>query len=57
MGRENIFKKIGLPFQQVPAEVKCNILSNIERVKVLKELTNLFTSEFKLIFSQAFKKK
>jgi aspartyl/asparaginyl-tRNA synthetase len=43
---ENPFKKIALPPQEVPTELKQKVMSDVARIKLFEDLTNLFVSNY-----------
>jgi hypothetical protein len=56
MEGENVFKKIGLPYKEVPAELKQKVMADIETAKLLLEMTSLFSSGYNLAITELFKK-
>jgi hypothetical protein len=46
MENENPFKKIGLPSQEVPKDLKNKVMEDVNTVKLLLELSNLFTLNY-----------
>tara|TARA_R110000868_G_scaffold97876_2_gene269315 strand:- start:2007 stop:2183 length:177 start_codon:yes stop_codon:yes gene_type:complete len=43
---KNPFKKIALPPQEVPKELKNKVMDDVARIKLLMDMTDLFTSNF-----------
>mgnify|MGYP003680168896 FL=1 len=41
MKKENPFKKIALPPQEVPKELKTRVMSDVARIKLFEDITNL----------------
>lgn len=57
MKEENPFKKIALPPQEPPRELKVKVMSEIATIKLLEEITNLFTLNYPSVAKEFFKKK
>lgn len=55
--KSNPFKNIALPPQEVPKELKTNIMSEVASIKLLKDLTNLFTINYSAAAKTFFEKK
>ncbi|MDO7173588.1 hypothetical protein [Mariniflexile sp. AS56] len=43
---ENPFKKIAHPPQEVPKELKNKVMADVARIKLLMEITDLFTFNY-----------
>ena len=54
---ENPFKKIAIPPQEVPKELKTKVMVDVARIKLLKDLTNLFTLNYSSAAKSFFNKK
>lgn len=54
---ENPFKKIAEPPQEVPKELKQKVMADVARIKLLMEITNLFTFNYPNAAKAFFKKK
>ncbi|MGC1204262.1 MAG: hypothetical protein WA839_05165 [Flavobacteriaceae bacterium] len=57
MKKENPFKKIALPPQEVPKELKTRVMSDVARIKLFEDITNLFTSNYPNAAKAFFEKK
>ncbi|TLP80131.1 hypothetical protein [Maribacter sp. ACAM166] len=55
MGKEVIFKRMGLPLKEVPSDLRNTVLSDIEDAKLLMHLTRFFSSAFTLTAKQIYK--
>lgn len=54
---ENPFKKIAEPPQEVPKELKTKVMSDVARIKLFMEITDLFTSNYPSAAKAFFEKK
>jgi hypothetical protein len=54
---ENPFKKLGLPPQEVPTELRQKVMDDINAVKLLIEITSLFSSNYAETIEGMFKTK
>ncbi|SDZ94519.1 hypothetical protein SAMN05443667_101385 [Flavobacterium gillisiae] len=57
MENENPFKKIGLPPQEVPKELKQKVMDDVNAVKFIMEVTSLFSSNYASTVESMFKTK
>lgn len=57
MENDNPFKKIGLPSQEVPSDLKKKVMDDVNSVKLLMELTSLFSSNYASTIESMFKTK
>lgn len=57
MKKENPFKKIALPPQDVPEKLKTRVMDDIARIKLFEDLANLFTSNYSNAAKAFFEKK
>lgn len=57
MVRENPFKKIGNPNKEVPKELKERIMSEIASLKLVTDITALFTSNYQTTMANFLKNK
>lgn len=57
MEKENPFKKIGLPPQEVPKDLKKKVMDDVNSVKFLMEITDLFSSNYAETLESFFKTK
>jgi hypothetical protein len=57
MKNENPFKKLGLPLQEVPKELKQKVMDDINTVKFIIEVTSLFSSNYAETIEGMFKTK
>ena len=57
MENENPFKKIGLPPQEVPKELKKKVMDDVNAVKFIMEVTSLFSSNYASTIESMFKTK
>ncbi|WP_339918773.1 hypothetical protein [uncultured Flavobacterium sp.] len=57
MENENPFKKIGLPPQEVPKELKQKVMDDVNAVKFIMEVTSLFSSNYASTIESMFKTK
>ncbi|MBC5836902.1 hypothetical protein [Flavobacterium muglaense] len=57
MENNNPFKKIGLPPQEVPADLKKKVLDDVNTAKFLMEVTSLFSSNYLTVLENLFKTK
>jgi hypothetical protein len=55
--KDNPFKKIALPPQEVPKELKTKIMADVARVKLLMDITDLFTTNYSTAAKSFFEKK
>jgi hypothetical protein len=53
---ENPFKKIALPPQEVPKELKSKVMTDVARMKLLKDITDLFSNNYTNAAKSFFKK-
>ena len=54
---KNPFKKIALPPQEVPEELKIKVMSDVARIKLFMDITNLFTANYPSAARAFFEKK
>ncbi|MGB5418648.1 hypothetical protein [Algibacter sp.] len=54
---ENPFKKIALPPQEVPHELKTKVMVDVARMKLFKEITDLFSNNYSNAARAFFEKK
>ena len=54
---ENPFKKIALPPQEVPKELKSKVMGDVARIKLFKDITDLFTDNYPSVAKAFFGKK
>lgn len=54
---ENRFKKIALPLQEVPKGLKTKIMSDIARMKLFTDITDLFISNYSSVAKTFFDNK
>lgn len=57
MENENPFKKIGLPPQEVPKELKQKVMDDVNTLKFILEVTSLFSSNYAATIESMFKTK
>jgi hypothetical protein len=57
MENENPFKKIGLPPQDVPVDLKQKVMDDVNTVKFIMEVTSLFSSNYAATIESMFKTK
>ena len=57
MENENPFKKIGLPPQEVPKELKKKVMDDVNAVKFIMEVTSLFSSNYASTIESMFETK
>ncbi|AWG20181.1 hypothetical protein FFWV33_00900 [Flavobacterium faecale] len=57
MENENPFKKIGLPQQEVPEDLKKKVMDDVNTVKFILEVTSLFSSNYASTIESMFKTK
>ena len=57
MKKENPFKKIALPPQEVPVELKTKVMSDLARIKLFTDITDLFISNYPSAAKAFFEKK
>ena len=57
MNNENPFKKIGLPPQEVPCDLKQKVMDDANTVKFIMEVTSLFSSNYVATIESMFKTK
>lgn len=57
MKQENPFKKIAEPPQEAPSELKVKVMSEIARIKLFEEITNLFMFNYPKAAKAFFEKK
>lgn len=56
MEKENPFKKIGIPPVEAPKHLKKKVMDGVEAIKLLKEVSTLFTFNYASSISSLFKK-
>ncbi|MEZ4793311.1 MAG: hypothetical protein R2783_07580 [Gelidibacter sp.] len=56
MQEENPFKKIGKPPVEPPKELKKKVMDGVEAMKLVEEVSNLFTVNLANTLSSLFKK-
>lgn len=54
---DNPFKKIALPSQEVPKELKNKVMSDVARLKLFMDITDLFISNYPSAAKAFFEKK
>lgn len=54
---KNPFKETNIPEQEVPADLKDKVLGNVNALKLLLDVTSLFTSNYLETIEQMFKTK
>ncbi|MDP3314433.1 hypothetical protein [Lutibacter sp.] len=54
---ENPFKQIGTPLKEVPFELKKKVMADVAAVKLIMDVTKLFTSNYAGVAESFFKKK
>ncbi|WJJ96955.1 hypothetical protein [Algibacter luteus] len=54
---ENPFKKIAIPPQDVPKELKNKVMTDVARMKLLKDITDLFSNNYTNAAKAFFEKK
>lgn len=54
---DNPFKKIALPPQEVPVELKTKVMTDVARIKLFKDITDLFMSNYPSAAGAFFEKK
>lgn len=57
MENDNSFKKIGLPIQEVPSDLKKKVMDDVSTVKFILEVTSLFSSNYAATIEGMFKTK
>lgn len=57
MDKNNPFQKIGLPPQEVPSDLKKKVMDDVNSVKLLLDLTSLFSSNYASTIESMFKTK
>lgn len=57
MKNENPFKKIALPPQDVPIELKTKVMSDVARIKLFQDMTDLFVFNYPKAAKAFFEKK
>lgn len=43
---KNPFKKVGIPEQEVPSDMRDKVMDNVNSIKLLLDVTSLFTSNY-----------
>lgn len=54
MKKDNPFKKINQPLQDVPVELRGKVMKEIAATKLMTDLATLFTSNYKSTFGSLF---
>tara|TARA_R110002096_G_scaffold56623_3_gene144429 strand:- start:2674 stop:2847 length:174 start_codon:yes stop_codon:yes gene_type:complete len=54
---ENPFKKIALPPQEVPKELKNKVMTDVARMKLLNDIADLFSNNYTSAAKAFFEKK
>lgn len=54
MKKDNPFKKINQPLQEVPAGLKEKVMKEIAAIKLTADMATLFTSNYKSTFGSLF---
>lgn len=57
MKKGNPFKKIAHPPQEVPVELKTNVMSEIARIKLFEDISDLFLFNYPKAIKSFFEKK
>jgi hypothetical protein len=57
MQNDNPFKKIGRPSRKVPIDLKNKVMSDMASAKLMSDIANLFTSNYKSAFGSVLKPK
>ena len=57
MEKQNPFKLIGKPPQDVPPELKEKVMRDVNTVKLLMDMASLFTSNYSATITSLFKTK
>lgn len=57
MENENPFKKIGIPSQEVPKELREKVMDDVNTLKFILEVTSLFSSNYASTIESMFKTK
>lgn len=57
MEKDNPFKKIGLPPQEVPKDLKKKVMDDVNSMKFIMEVTSLFSSNYAATLESFFKTK
>ena len=57
MEKQNPFKLIGMPPQDVPPELKKKVMKDVNTAKLLMDMASLFTSNYSTTFKSIFKTK
>lgn len=55
--KENPFKKIGVPPQELPSDLKKKVMDDVNSVKLLMEISSLFSSNYVSTIESFFKTK
>lgn len=55
--KENPFKKLGAPPQELPSDLKKKVMDDVNSVKLIMELTSLFSSNYASTIESFFKTK
>ena len=56
MSKENPFKKIGNPPVEAPIHLKKKVMDGVESIKLIQEVSSLFTFNYASVFSGILKK-
>lgn len=57
MEKDNPFKKLGFPLQEVPVDLKDKVMADVNSAKLLMDMASLFTSNYKSTLASLFKTK
>ena len=57
MEHENPFKKIGIPTQKVPSDLRRKVMDDVNTAKFIMEVTSLFSDNFASSLESLFKTK
>lgn len=57
MENENPFKKLGIPPQEVPIELKKKVMDEVNAIKLFMEVAGLFSSNYAQTLESFFKTK
>ena len=55
--KENPFKKIGIPPQELPSDLKKKVMDHVNSVKLIMEISSLFSSNYASTIESFFKTK
>lgn len=55
--KENPFKKIGIPPQELPSDLKKKVMDDVNSVKLIMEISSLFSSNYASTIESFFKTK